>query len=156
MLEDVYDNSLKLFALQERAEAMRPANNQYLGAYAKRLCESINRLYRYSETRVSPEVLIPEAQTPLNMVVVRFGKREKPLMEMDSQEGRKMMRKLYRALVTKPTDGITVQRTLREYDENSFVLIKPNQRRYWTEMQAMEDGASIFSEILSMKEVRNG
>ena len=156
VLEDVYDNSLKLFALQERAEAMRPANNQYLGAYAKRLCESINRLYRYSETRVSPEVLIPEDQTPLNMVVVRFGKREKPLMEMDSQEGRKLMRKLYRALVTKPTDGITVQRTLREYDENSFVLIKPNQRRYWTEMQAMEDGASIFSEILSMKEVRNG
>lgn len=156
VLEDLYDNSLKLFALQERAEAMRPANNQYLGAYAKRLCDSINGLYRYSETRVSPEVLMPEIQIPLNMVVVRFGKREKPLLEMDSQEGRKLMRKLYRVLVAKPTDGITVQRTLREYDENSIVLIKPNQRRYWTEMQAMEDGASIFSEILSMKEARNG
>lgn len=151
VLEDVYDNSLKLFALQEKAEAMRPADNQYLTAYAKCLCDSINGFYRYSATRVSPELLAPDAHTPLNMVVVRFGKEEKGLKQMDSQEGWTRMRKLYRALVAKPSDGIVVQRILREYDEDSIVLIKPNQRRYWTEMQAMEDGASVFSEILSMK-----
>ena len=75
---------------------------------------------------------------------------------MDSQDGRKLMRKLYRALVAKPSDGIIVQRILREFNEDSIVLIKPNQRRYWTEIQALEDGASIFSEILSMKEAQNG
>lgn len=156
VLEDVYDNSLKLFAQQEKAEAMRPANNPYLTAYANCLCKSINGFYQYSSTRVSPEVLVPDAQTPLNMVVVRFGKVEKSLKQMDSQEGRKLMRKLYRALVAKPSDGLIVQRILREFNEDSIVLIKPNQRRYWTEMQALEDGASIFSEILSMKEAQNG
>lgn len=156
VLEDVYYNSFKLFALQEKAEAMRPANNLYLKAYAKRLCESINGLYQYSPTRVSPEVLVPDAQTPLNMVVVRFGKDRKALKQMNSNVGRRLMRKLYRALVTTPSDGLIVQRVLREYDEDKLVLIKPNQRRYWTEMQAIEDGASIFSEILLMKEVQNG
>lgn len=156
VLEDVYYNSFKLFALQEKAEAMRPANNLYLKAYAKRLCESINGLYQYSPTRVSPEVLVPDAQTPLNMVVVRFGKDRKALKQMNSKVGRRLMRKLYRALVTTPSDGLIVQRVLREYDEDKLVLIKPNQRRYWTEMQAIEDGASIFSEILLMKEVQNG
>ena len=156
VLDDVYANSLKLFALQEKAEAMKPANNQHLTAYAKRLCESINGFYRYSTTRVSPEVLLPDVQTPLNMVVVRFGKVEKTMKQMDSQEGRKLMRKLYRALVAKPSDGLTVQRILREYNKDSIVLIKPNLRRYWTEMQAIEDGASVFSEILSMKEAQNG
>lgn len=156
VLEDVYYNSLKLFALQEKAEAMRPANNLYLKAYAKRLCESINGLYQYSPTRVSPEVLVPDAQTPLNMVVVRFGKDRKALKQMNSKVGRRLMRKLYRALVTTPSDCLIVQRVLREYDEDKLVLIKPNQRRYWTEMQAIEDGASIFSEILLMKEVQNG
>ena len=131
---------------------MRPANNQYFTAYARSLCESINGYYQYSVTRVSPEVLMPDAQTPLNMVIVRFGKDEKALKQMDSQEGRELMRKLYRALVSKPSDGLIIQRILREYNEDSIVLIKPNQRRYWTEMQALEDGASIFSDILSMKE----
>lgn len=156
VLEDVYDNSLRLFALQEKAEAMRPANNQQLAAYAKRLCESINGLYRYSGTRVSPEVLVPDAQTPLNMVVVRFGKKGMALKQLDSQEGRTMMRKLYRTLVAKLSDGLIVQRTLREYGEDCIVMIKPNQFRYWTEVQALEDGASVFSEILSMKEAHNG
>ena len=156
VLEDVYANSLKLFALQEKSDAMKPANNQYFIAYAKRICESINGFYRYSATRVSPEVLMPETPTPLNMVVVRFGKEEKALKQMDSRDGRELMRKLYRALVAKPSDGLTVQRTLREYNKDSIVLIKPNQRRYWTEMQAIEDGASVFSEILSMKEAQNG
>lgn len=156
ILEDVYDNSLKLFALQERADAMRPANNLQLSAYAKRLCESLNGFYRYSETRVSPEVLVPNYQTPLNMVVVRFGKEEKTLKQLDSQEERKMMRKLYRSLVAKHSEGLIVQRTLREYDEDNIVVIKPNQLRYWTEVQAIEDGASVFSEILSMKEAQNG
>lgn len=155
VLEDVYDNSLTLFALQENAEAMGPADNQKLSAYANRLCESINSFYHFSPTRVSPEILEPDAQTPLNMVVVRFGKEEGTLKQIESPEGRKLMRSMYRALVAKPGDGLSVQRTLREYDKDSIVLIKPNQQRYWTEIQAMEDGASIFSEILSMKEVRN-
>ena len=155
VLEDVYDNSLRLFALQEKADAMKRVDNQSLTSYAKRLCHSINYFYRYSETRVSPELLMPETQTPLNMVVVRFGNKEKALMTMDNQGGQVLLRKLYRALIAKPSDGLIIQRTLREYDEDRIVLIKPNQRRYWTEMQATEDGASIFSEILSMKEAKN-
>ena len=90
------------------------------------------------------------------MVVVRFGKEEKTLKQLDSQEERKMMRKLYRSLVAKHSEGLIVQRTLREYDEDNIVVIKPNQLRYWTEVQAIEDGASVFSEILSMKEAQNG
>ena len=62
----------------------------------------------------------------MSLGVVRFGKEEKALKQMDNQEGRKLMRKLYRTLVAKPDDGLIVQRTLREYNEDSIVLIKPN------------------------------
>ena len=58
--------------------------------------------------------------------------------------------------MAKPSESVIIQRTLRHYDENSIALIKPGQNRYWTEMQAMEDGASIFSEILAMKEEADG
>lgn len=156
VLNDVNLYSQRLFTLQENSEAMRCTSESILANYANRICRALNDYYRYSDTKVSPEVLVPNTFIPLNMVIIRFGHSEKSLRKLDSTEDRELLRKLYDALNTKPSDGITIQRVLREYRENSIVLIKPNQRRYWTEMQALEDGASIFSEILAMKESKNG
>lgn len=155
-VEDVYTNSLQLFAHQENSCAMKRVVLQDLKTYAIRLCESLNGLYRYSNTRVSPEVLVPNGSMPLDMVIVRFGDRTGKIRQLDSEEDRTLLKSIYRCQTTKPGDGITIRRILREYQENAIVLIKPSQRRYWTKIQALEDGASIFSEILAMKEVANG
>ena len=156
VVEDVYANSLQLFALQEKSDAMKKVNVQGLSAYAMRLCEALNDFYCYSDTRVSPEVLVPDTSMPLDMVVVQFGNRAKKLCRLDSEEDRELLKKIYRSLMSKPSDGIVIQRVIRDYQDARIVLIKPSQRRYWTEMQALEDGASIFSDILAMKEAVNG
>ena len=93
---------------------------------------------------------------PLDMVVVQFGNRAKKLCRLDSEEDRELLKKIYRSLMSKPSDGIVIQRVIRDDQDARIVLIKPSQRRYWTEMQALEDGASIFSDILAMKEAVNG
>lgn len=156
VIEDVYNNSFKLFVQKSKADAMKKNTRDGLNPYAERLCRTLNDYYQFSETRVRPEVLVPHVTDSLCMVVVRFGKEEQKLHLLDSQEDRILLGKLYRMLTSKPGDGIVVQRVLRDYQSDSIILIKPNQRRYWTEMQALEDGASIFSEILAMKEQRNG
>lgn len=156
VVEDVYANSLQLFSGQEKSGAMQRTSMHGLSAYALRLSKALNDLYRYSETRVSPEVLVPNVSMPLNMVIVRFGNKENVLSELNDANDRVLLKNLYRALVAKPSEGVRIQRTLRSYRENSIVLIKPNQNRYWTKVQAMEDAVSIFSEILAMKEETDG
>lgn len=156
VIEDIYNNSFKLFVQKSKADAMKKNTQDGLNSYAERLCSILNDYYHFSETRVRPEVLVPHVTDSLCMVVARFGNEEQKLRMLDSQEDRTLLGKLYRVLTSKTGDGIVVQRVLRDYQRDSIILIKPNQRRYWTEMQALEDGASIFSEILAMKEQSNG
>ena len=151
VLEDVFDNSLRLFGLKEDAEAMRKVTPDGLEAYAKRLCLNLNDYYRYSGTRVSPEMLQPNVAMPLCMVIVRFGTMEKEIKKLDNKNDCDGLRRMYSLLAAKPQDGIVIRRVLRDYRNDSIILIKPNQKRLWTEMQALDDGASIFSEILAMK-----
>lgn len=151
ILEDVYSNSLKLFSMKEDADSMRRVVNDGLAEYAQRLCQSLNDYYRYSETKVSPEVLATNVTMPLCMVILRFAKNESNLKLLNGKNDRDTLRKMYGMLTSKVQDGILVQRVLRDYQDDSIILIKPNQRRYWTQMQAVEDSASIFAEILAMK-----
>lgn len=151
IIEDVYDNSLRLFAMKEKSDAMRHATSDVISLYARTLCGTLNDYYRYSKTRVSPEVLVPNVSVPLCMVIVRFGEKEENLRQLDGVEDRIMLRKLYSELISKPQDGLVIQRVLRGYRDNHIIMIKPNKRRYWTEIGALEDAASIFSEILAMK-----
>lgn len=156
VIRDIYDNSFRLFVQKGKADAMKKNMPDGLNPYAERLCRTLNDYYHFSETRVSPEVLVPHVTDSLCLVVVRFGKEKEKLRTRDSREDRALLGKLYRLLTSNPGDGIVVKRVFRDYQNDSIILIKPNQRRYWTEMQALEDGASIFSEILAMKEQRNG
>ena len=83
---------------------------------------------------------------------MRFGVTKRGLKILDGKRDHDRLRKLYRMLTAKLHSGITIQRVLRQYKDDSIILIKPNQLRYWTKMQAVEDGSSIFAEILAMKE----
>ncbi len=151
VMEDVYHNSFQLFSQKVNAAAMRKTTKDVLSAYSQRLSLSLNDYYRYSETRISPEVLEPNLTVPLCMVVLHFDNKEHELEFLNGESDNKVLRNLYAALTSKLQNGIVVQRVLRDYQENSIILIKPNQCRYWTQMQAIEDGASIFAEILVMK-----
>ena len=151
IIEDVFDNSLRLFALKEKSDAMRYATSDVLSLYARTLCGMLNDYYHYSGTRVSPEVLVPNVTVPLCMIIVRFGEKEEDLRQLDGVEDRVKLRKLYRELISNPHEGLVIQRVLRGYRDNDVILIKPNKRRYWTEIGALEDAASVFSEILAME-----
>ena len=155
VIEDVYENSLRLFALKVSADAMRTTTEKGLCAYARRLCQSLNDYYCNSKTRVSPEVLTPNVTMPLCMMIVRFGTEDIRLKILNGKRDHDGLRKMYGVLANKTHAGITIQRVLRRYGNNSIIVIKPNQRRYWTEMQAVEDGGSIFAEILAMKGAAN-
>ncbi len=41
---------------------------------------------------------------------------------------------------------------LNYYDNEDVYIIKPNQRRFWSETAAMEDYRTLLVEILKMKE----
>ena len=43
--------------------------------------------------------------------------------------------------------NIYVHKQIRFYDGDSIVIIKPNQKRFWTRSQGIDDAHSIITEI---------
>jgi hypothetical protein len=48
--------------------------------------------------------------------------------------------------------NVYVRKQYRYYDNNSIYIIKPNQKRFWTRSQAMDDATSLIIEISNMKQ----
>ena len=46
--------------------------------------------------------------------------------------------------------NIYVQKQFRYYDRDKIYLIKPNQKRFWTRSQAIDDALSLIVEIANL------
>ena len=53
-------------------------------------------------------------------------------------------------LLTKQSDSVYQRKTLRYYNDDQVYIIKPNQKRFWSKMQAYDDAADIVNDILNM------
>lgn len=156
VLEDAYSNSFRLFSLKEKSDALKPTREQELNAYAERLSGTLNDYYKYSTTRVTASILVPNILDSLNMVTINFGNVSHGVNRQQSHKDRQNLSFLYNSKASLVNDGIIINRVYRIYGDDKITIIKPSQRRYWTTMQALEDASSIFSEILSMQNQNNG
>jgi hypothetical protein len=43
-----------------------------------------------------------------------------------------------------------MQKNITYYDDDLIYIIKPNQKRFWTQSQAIEDAQNITLEIMGM------
>lgn len=155
VVEDLYSNSLKLFIQKDKSETLKPAVFDNLKSYVQKLCESLNNYYQFSDTKVSPSILVPNPYDAFDMVTIKFDEKEGKLEKLNNQQYKLILRQLYSGEVSKEKSNIIIKRIFRIYESDKITLIKPNQKRYWTKIQAIEDAASIFSEILSMNDDDN-
>ena len=63
-----------------------------------------------------------------------------------------ILKRLDEKLWNEEEQHIYFRKKLNYYDGDDVYIIKPNQRRFWSETSAMEDSKSLLVEILKMKE----
>jgi hypothetical protein len=63
------------------------------------------------------------------------------------------LKNIDRFMFQQKTESIYVQKQLRYfvYESDTVYLIKPNQKRFWTRSQAIEDATSLIAEIINME-----
>ena len=60
------------------------------------------------------------------------------------------LRKIDNYLTIKHSDGVYVKKTLKYYEDSTVYVIRPNQKRFWSRMQAYDDATAIVNDILNM------
>lgn len=144
---DLFDHGHNSIALHR---TLRPENL----AYSNIICSELNTFLTPSKTRVNACVYDVGLRDPLNMVVLHFGKQEKPVEEKSIENLRESLKNIDRYMLQKKSDSIYVQKQVKyfDYENDLFYLIKPNQKRFWTRSQAIDDATSLIAEIINMEE----
>ena len=106
----------------------------------------------YSETNHKINITIYDVQRhdPLNLVVLHFCNVEKTIDVKPANELSSLLKELDKYSIQEKGKNLYVQKQFRYYDSDKIYLIKPNQKRFWTRSQAIDDALSFIVEIANM------
>ncbi|NJO90158.1 MAG: hypothetical protein HC831_15345 [Chloroflexia bacterium] len=157
MIEDVLDYSLDLFQEGENSPAYFPVNqyNDELKEYLKIICEDVNEHLEFSGTSVWASIQETPVTNPMKLVAVHFtNEHEAGSIQSysNSLEVNKLIQKIDDYSYEKHSASVYFRKVVKYYEGDIIYIIKPNQKRFWSRSQAMQDSNSILLEIANMDE----
>jgi hypothetical protein len=156
LIEDAVRYTLNFFWYTKGSLALMTAEESQVKAYADFLCRTLNNSFSPSG-RVFDGVYY-STKAPLRLVSIELvpaGSSRHPVIRRvsDRDDVEKILTSLDHELIDKQSESVYVRRHLRRYTQNSVHIVKPNQRRYWSQSAALLDADKIFSEIVESLKV---
>jgi type I restriction-modification system DNA methylase subunit len=149
IIQDTLEYGLDLFEKQEKSKAVLPINQ--IDIYTNRLSKELNHWLDDVDLKVSATIYDIDRNCPLYMVKISFGNEQKPVFE-SKENIYKELKRLDQNLWKEEASSLYFRKKLNYFDDDDVYIIKPNQRRFWSQTAAMEDSKSLLVEILNMKE----
>lgn len=146
VLKDFHYN-INLFHKQTDSNALFQI--KYSDDYAKMLCDELNE-YLEDQNLFANATTYPNTNrnTPLAIVKLTFGSKKKDLVPSDENMN-DVLRSLDQRLLERKAGNLYFRKKLNYYDGDDIYIIRPNQRRFWTQTMAMEDASELILEILN-------
>ncbi|SNB08090.1 putative type I endonuclease-methyltransferase fusion protein [Flavobacterium psychrophilum] len=149
VIQDTLDYSLDLFEKQEKSKAVLPVNE--IDIYSERITKELNDWLDDDDLKISATHYSIDINCPLYLVKLSFGNQQKEI-EISKENIYSELKTLDKKLWSKDAQSIYFRKKLNYFDGDDIYIIKPNQRRFWSQTVAMEDSKSLLVEILNMKE----
>lgn len=149
IIQETLIYGLNLFEKQEKSDAVKHVLK--IDYYSNRLTNDLNNWLDDVDLKASVTHYNIDKNCPLYMVKISFGnKYRKPILS--KEDIYKELKTLDKKLWEEESQNLYFRKKLNYYDNNDVYIIKPNQRRFWSQTAAMEDCKSLLVEILNMKE----
>lgn len=142
---------VELFQKGSKSRLLRHTTNEENLAYAENLRQELNDFYSETNHKINVTVYDVERHAPLNLVVLCFYNTEKPIEVKQANELSSLLKELDKYSIQEKGKNLYVQKQFRYYDNDKIYLIKPNQKRFWTRSQAIDDALSLIVEIANME-----
>jgi len=139
-------NNLDLFYNGKDSSMIKPPDD--FDHYAEMMCSELNELLRDQQINATATLYSIKRCFPLALVKISFGenKRKTIYSEEDLYEVLNMIDK---HLYSKESESIFFRKHLYHFSGDDIFIVKPNQRRFWTQKQALEDTSKLIIDILS-------
>ncbi|MBY8963104.1 N-6 DNA methylase [Flavobacterium sp. D11R37] len=148
LVKDFINLSFDLFTKQEKSVALNPVLNEQITAYSTILSSEINEFLEGQHLFANVTLFNIGRYTPLMVIKLTFEKRIKE--EILSQENvHDELRTLDSFLWEQKGTNIYFRKKLNYKNGKDIYIIRPNQRRFWSQSMAVEDASELILEILN-------
>ncbi|MDR1180367.1 MAG: SAM-dependent methyltransferase [Bacteroidales bacterium] len=150
LIEDAIKFNLDLFEQGEYSIGLKATTSDERSTYANMICGELNDFYSESGNKINAVIYNIGQYDPLSLIVLHFCNVSKPVETKDAVELETLLKELNKYSIQEKGKNIYLQKQLRYYDTKYIYLIKPNQKRFWTRSQAIDDAMSLIVEIANM------
>ena len=152
LVEDMVNHTIDLQRNHGESEALSAATTKECRDYAKHVIAVIQPFLETSKKRrIVADVL--DVDAPLRTVrfkIILASRNGRPSVLTEKvADLSDVLHKVAQNLDEKIAIGIHTRRHLRVYSGDSFYVVKPSQRRFWTRSAGLTDGDSVLKDLLA-------
>lgn len=151
LISDAFEYSFSMLIEGVKSKAFHRILSDENRAYAEVLHQELNNFYSETNHKINITIYDVQRDDPLNLVVLHFCNAEKPIDVKQTNELSSLLKELDKYSIQEKGKSLYVQKQFRYYDKDKIYLIKPNQKRFWTRSQAIDDALSLIVEIANME-----
>lgn len=141
-------NNIELFHKQEKSVSLYPIKEEQVRNYSKIISQEINDFLDGQELYANITVYNISRFSPLMMVKLTFDKKQKEI-NLSKEFIDEELKKIDQHLWEKKSSSVYFKKKLNYKTGDDIYIIRPNQRRFWSQSMALQDTSELILEILN-------
>jgi len=154
LIEDMLNLTLDAFQEKQKSIAYTPVTPDEEKPYATQLCKTLNNFLSLgSKTTCWATIFETSRRLPLKVISIHFNQVQAPAAVINAKEAfiHETLKSIESYTYQQYSESLYFRKFLRYYTADHIYIIKPNQKRFWSQSQALNDADEIIAEILAMK-----
>jgi len=148
IIEDLINYSIDLFENKANSIALYPVLEKQTIDYAKNITAELNSFLDSQELFVNAKIYNISRFSPLMMIKLCHNQTKKEV-EISNEQVDDELQKLDKHLWQEKSMNIYFRKKLNYKTEDGIYIIRPNQRRFWSQSMALDDASELILEILN-------
>lgn len=149
-VNDTLDYNFGIFQKGIDAEGYHRVIPEESRHYAVTFHAALSKLLRGTDLLTKVTVYDGSVNDPLQLIALDFATDREGIEVGLITDFADILRKIDSSLWTRHSESVYMHKTLKYYDGKRAYIIKPNQKRFWSRMQAYDDAASIVNDFLNL------
>ena len=145
VINDAIDYTLDLFHNKDVSNALRPVKD--IMPYVEMICREINDFIAEQNLFANSTIYTINYDTPLVILKLSFAKEKIEIIHSNEKINNELER-INQYLWKQSGGSIYFRKKMNYYDGDDIYIIRPNQKRFWTQSAAINDATEIILECL--------
>lgn len=147
-INDFITYSVDLFHKKEKSKALYPVLQEQTTEYGKTISTELNDFLDSQNLFANAAVYNISRFTPLMLIKLSFSKKQKEVL-ISNEFVDDELKKIDQYLWEEKASNIYFRKKLNYKTGDDIYIIRPNQRRFWSQSMALEDASELILEILN-------